>query len=62
MAKKEVTSGLYALQSESEKDILIKELKEEGEKLSKKELKQATLIKTLRAQEKAQQAVIENNK
>lgn len=52
----------YQTDSLSEKDELIRELREEGEKLSKYQLKQSNVIKTLRKQEQSQQTIIANYK
>ncbi|XP_076242030.1 TATA element modulatory factor isoform X2 [Calliopsis andreniformis] len=46
----------------AEKDEIIKELREEGEKLSKQQLQHSNIIKKLRAKEKENDALIKNQK
>lgn len=46
----------------SEKDEIIKQLREEGEKLSKQQLQHSNIIKKLRAKEKEQESVIKSLK
>ncbi|XP_058794833.1 TATA element modulatory factor-like [Phymastichus coffea] len=46
----------------AEKDEIIKELREEGEKLSKQQLQLSNIIKKLRAKEKENDALIKNQK
>lgn len=46
----------------SEKDEIIKQLREEGEKLSKQQLQHSNIIKKLRAKEKEQESMIKNLK
>lgn len=46
----------------TEKDDVIKQLREEGEKLSKQQLQHSNIIKKLRAKEKEQETIIKNFK
>lgn len=46
----------------AEKDEIIKELREEGEKLSKQQLQHSNIIKKLRAKEKENDATIKSQK
>lgn len=46
----------------AEKDEIIKELREEGEKLSKQQLQHSNIIKKLRAKEKENDALIKSQK
>lgn len=46
----------------NEKDEIIKELREEGEKLSKQQLQHSNIIKKLRAKEKENESAIRNQK
>jgi ribosomal protein L9 len=46
----------------AEKDEIIKELREEGEKLSKQQLQHSNIIKKLRAKEKESDSIIKNQK
>jgi hypothetical protein len=46
----------------TEKDDEIRELREEGEKLSKQQLQLSTLVKKLRAKEKEQETAAKTNK
>lgn len=45
-----------------EKDEIIKELREEGEKLSKQQLHHSTIIKKLRSKEKDSDSLIKNKR
>lgn len=56
MSKNELESAT------AEKDEVIKELREEGEKLSKTQLQHSNIIKKLRAKEKEHEATIKNLK
>lgn len=46
----------------AEKDEIIKELREEGEKLSKQQLQHSNIIKKLRVKEKENDALIKSQK
>lgn len=46
----------------AEKDEIIKELREEGEKLSKQQLQHSNIIKKLRAKEKENDALVKSQK
>lgn len=46
----------------AEKDEIIKELREEGEKLSKQQLQHSNIIKKLRVKEKETDAIIKSQK
>ncbi|XP_068081731.1 TATA element modulatory factor isoform X2 [Anabrus simplex] len=64
-AKLEAASRLSAGELESlvaEKDEIIQELREEGEKLSKQQLQHSNIIKKLRAKEKESENTIKNQK
>ncbi|XP_050294856.1 TATA element modulatory factor isoform X2 [Anthonomus grandis grandis] len=56
LSKNELESAI------SEKDEIIKELREEGEKLSKTQLQHSNIIKKLRAKEKENETIIKNLK
>lgn len=56
MSKNELESAV------AEKNEVIKELREEGEKLSKQQLQHSNIIKKLRTKEKEHEATIKNLK
>lgn len=59
--KKETSTRMTSSELETalkEKDEVIKELREEGEKLSKQQLNHTTIIKRLRTKEKENEQVI----
>ena len=63
--KQEAATRISSLEMSSinaEKDEIIKELREEGEKLSKQQLQHSNIIKKLRAKEKENDALIKNQK
>lgn len=62
-AKQEAASRLSKAELEtliSEKDEIIKELREEGEKLSKQQLQHSNIIKKLRAKEKENESTFKH--
>jgi hypothetical protein len=64
-AKQDAASRLSMGELESlvaEKDEIIRELREEGEKLSKQQLQHSNIIKKLRAKEKESDNTIKNQK
>ena len=63
--KQESSSKLSSSEMSSinaEKDEIIKELRDEGEKLSKQQLQHSNIIKKLRAKEKENDATIKSQK
>lgn len=63
--KQEASTRMSKTELESlinEKDEIIKELREEGEKLSKQQLQHSNIIKKLRSKEKENESVIRNQK
>lgn len=62
---KQETAARFSAEMSSvnaEKDEIIKELREEGEKLSKQQLQHCNIIKKLRAKEKENDVLIKNQK
>ncbi|XP_014210575.1 TATA element modulatory factor [Copidosoma floridanum] len=60
--KQESASRQLAAEMSAEKDEIIRELREEGEKLSKQQLQHSNIIKKLRAKEKENEALIKSQK
>lgn len=63
--KQETASRLSSMEMSTinaEKDEVIKELREEGEKLSKQQLQHSNIIKKLRAKEKENESTLKNQK
>ena len=63
--KQETATKLSSMEMSTinaEKDEIIKELREEGEKLSKQQLQHSNIIKKLRAKEKENESTIKSQK
>ena len=63
--KQETASRLSSVEMSkinAEKDEIIKELREEGEKLSKQQLQHSNIIKKLRAKEKENESTMKSQK
>ena len=60
--RQETSARLANAESSAEKDVIITELREEGEKLSKQQLQHSNIIKKLRAKDKENEALIKSQK
>lgn len=60
--RQDVAARLVATEQSAEKDEIIRELRDEGEKLSKQQLQHSNIIKKLRARDKDNEALVKSQK